>query len=67
LGTPGSFTNETDRHDITEILLKVALNTINQTNLNMIIIELKFCFSKLGSKNHTITKFFSLLTALLDN
>jgi hypothetical protein len=24
-------TNKTDRHDITEILLKVALNTINQT------------------------------------
>ena len=25
LGTPVSFTNEIDRHDITEILLKVAL------------------------------------------
>jgi len=24
-----SFTDKTDRHDITEILLKVALNTIN--------------------------------------
>jgi hypothetical protein len=24
-------TNKSDRHDITEILLKVALNTINQT------------------------------------
>jgi hypothetical protein len=29
--TPVSFSNKTDRHDITEILLKVALNTINQT------------------------------------
>jgi hypothetical protein len=29
-GTPVSSTNETDRHDITEILLKVALNTITQ-------------------------------------
>jgi hypothetical protein len=29
-GTPVSSTNKTDRHDITEILLKVALNTINQ-------------------------------------
>jgi hypothetical protein len=29
-GTPVSFTNETDHHDITEILLKVTLNTINQ-------------------------------------
>ena len=28
LGTPVSSTNKTDRHDITEILLKVALNTI---------------------------------------
>ena len=30
-GTPVSYTNKTDRHDITEILLKVALNTIKQT------------------------------------
>jgi hypothetical protein len=29
-GTPVSSTNKTDRHDIAEILLKVALNTINQ-------------------------------------
>ena len=28
LGTPVSLTNKTDLHDITEILLKVALNTI---------------------------------------
>ena len=27
-GTPVSSTNKTDHHDITEILLKVALNTI---------------------------------------
>ena len=27
-GTPFSSTNKTDRHNITEILLKVALNTI---------------------------------------
>jgi hypothetical protein len=27
-GTPVSSTNTTDRHDMTEILLKVALNTI---------------------------------------
>jgi hypothetical protein len=31
LGTPVSSTNKTDRHDITEILLKVALKTITQT------------------------------------
>ena len=28
-GTPVSSINKTDRHDITETLLKVALNTIN--------------------------------------
>jgi hypothetical protein len=28
-GTPVSSTNKTDRHDMTEILLKVALNTIH--------------------------------------
>ena len=32
--TPVSSTNKTDRHDITEILLKVALNTIKQTANN---------------------------------
>ena len=36
LGTPVSPTNKTDRHDITEIFLKVVLNTINQTCLIMI-------------------------------
>jgi hypothetical protein len=29
-GNPVSSTNKTDQHDIAEILLKVALNTINQ-------------------------------------
>jgi hypothetical protein len=28
--TPTSSTTKTDRHDLAEILLKVALNTINQ-------------------------------------
>ena len=31
-GNPVSSTNKTDRHNITEILLKVVLNTIKQTN-----------------------------------
>ena len=30
-GAPVSFTNKTDRHNINEILLKVALNTITLT------------------------------------
>jgi hypothetical protein len=32
-GTPVSFSNTIDRHDIAELLLKVALSTINETNL----------------------------------
>ena len=34
-GNQVSSTNKTDRHDIAEILLKVALNTINQTQPNL--------------------------------
>ena len=33
-GPPVSSTNKTDRHDITEILLKVAFNAIKQTTSN---------------------------------
>ena len=39
LGASVSFTNKTDCHDITEILLKVALNTIKQTN-NLLFINI---------------------------
>jgi hypothetical protein len=35
-GTPASSTTKTGRHDIAEILLKVALNTINQIKSNQI-------------------------------
>jgi hypothetical protein len=31
-GTPASSTTKTGRHDIAEILLKVTLSTINQSN-----------------------------------
>ena len=31
-GLPVSSTNKTDRHDITEIVLKMTLNTIKQAN-----------------------------------
>jgi hypothetical protein len=36
-GTLASSTNKTGRHDIAEILLKVALNTINQIKSNQSI------------------------------
>ena len=35
-GTPASSTTKTGRHDITEILLKVALSTIKQTNKHVL-------------------------------
>jgi hypothetical protein len=35
-GTPVSSTNKTDPHNITEILLKVALNPINQQNVTLL-------------------------------
>jgi len=35
-GTPVSSTSKTDRHDITEIVLKVALNTIAPAVLTLI-------------------------------
>ena len=43
-GTPVSSTNKTDHHDITEILLKVVLNTIKQTNKHTWISKLPFWF-----------------------
>jgi len=36
-GTPASSTTKTGRHDIAEILLKVALNTINQIKSNLVL------------------------------
>jgi len=39
-GTPASSTTKTGRHDIAEILLKVALNTINQINLLLFYVKL---------------------------
>ena len=67
-GTPVSSTNKTDRHDIAEILLKVVLNTINQTinrkfihsNNNMTfhykILNFNFCIHswKINQSEHCI-------------
>ena len=41
LDTPGSSINQTDCHDITEILLKVVLNTINLNLLFPSFMEVK--------------------------
>ena len=42
LGTPVSSTNKTDHHDITEILLKVALNTITLLFTKICIPQIKY-------------------------
>ena len=39
-GRPVSSSNKTERHDITEILLKVALSTIKTTNQPLMIYNL---------------------------
>jgi hypothetical protein len=49
-GTPVSSTNKTDRHDITEILLKVALNTINPNPLDNESTQLAFNISQRETK-----------------
>ena len=38
-GPPVSSSDKTDRHDITEILLKVVLNTTKQTNKHVIVTD----------------------------
>ena len=43
-----SFTNKTDHHDMTEILLKVALNTLTLTKINKIMTIVFKIFSKLS-------------------
>jgi hypothetical protein len=48
---PVSSTNKTDRRNITEILLKVALNTIKQTNKHHIIF-----LNKIWGKNISLKK-----------
>ena len=42
-GPSVSSTNKTDRHEITEILLKVTLNTIKQNNQTNMLLCLIYC------------------------
>jgi hypothetical protein len=41
VGTLASSTTKTGRHDITKILLKVALNKINQINQSISILNMR--------------------------
>jgi hypothetical protein len=57
-GTPASSTTKTGHHDIAEILLKVALNTKNQSiNQSFIVFEMKLTEKRLKSANFQNLKF----------
>ena len=49
--TPVSSTNKTDRHDITEILLKVALNTTSPQNppIKDVKVDVRFIMSRVSN------------------
>jgi hypothetical protein len=49
-GFPVSSTNKADRHDITEILLKVALNTITLIHCIGFRVDISKTQSKLNKK-----------------
>jgi hypothetical protein len=53
-GTPASLTTKTGRHDIAEILLKVALNTIDPQNK-----------AKRSSKNCSYQEILTVLISLI--
>ena len=62
-GTPVSSTNKTDRHDITERLLKMALNTITLSvtpiaygNVCLIVCEQNVVYTKEVIKSHKTKK-----------
>jgi hypothetical protein len=44
--SPASSTTKTDRHDIAEILLKVALNTKNQNQISFIVARTSYILKK---------------------
>jgi hypothetical protein len=66
-GTPASSTTKTGRHDIAEILLKVALNTINkynQTDFVFVGSTRSYCFQN-QDKNNLASRFSSLVLMCL--
>ena len=67
VGPPVSSTIKTDRHDITEILLKLAWNTINQTNKQYSIIYTSSAGLTVYSSYLGLFILDSLLFSLLTN
>ena len=60
-GSPDSSSNETDHHDITEIVLKVALNTIKQTKFQKRIMSTKVDINILLGVFYNLKIMFSCL------
>ena len=55
--SPASSTTKTGRHDIAEILLKVALSTINQIKSNQInLMFCSFCRDVVSANKYTFKK-----------
>ena len=52
--SPASSTTKTGRHDIAEILLKVALNTINQIKSNLNDITVSSAYTEIHCKDETV-------------
>ena len=65
LGTPVFSTSKTDRHDITETFLKVALNTINQPLSFSLIYLLQICKSLYDNQIFNLTYIFYWLRCTL--
>jgi len=69
LGTPSSSTTKTGRHDIAEILLKVALKTKNQSinhplMLNLWILFVGGCLTETIMMHRTMNRRLSQWTAI---
>jgi hypothetical protein len=64
-GTPVSSTNKSDHHDITEILLKMTLNTIILTLTPKIIDRVKLVLLDQNSPLNAMMLVFSIVSKML--
>jgi hypothetical protein len=58
-GTPASSTTKTGRHDIAEILMKVALSTKKQTNKHITVVNDVYAFvyqKMLNTKRYFVSR-----------
>jgi hypothetical protein len=65
VGSPVSFNNKTDCHDITEILLKVALSTIKPNQSTLIewgVFIIMHRYNKLSSKALALVRYLETIT-----